>query len=389
MWGLTEKGFKRKRYDDVKESLQERARQLFGDDINLTVRSPLGVIIMLVAWLASFLWEDAEDVYHSAYIDSAEGVQLIGVGKNMGLRPFGALKAKGTIKVNGDPGKVIDAGFVIATKDGVFFQTTSQIILGSSGEGIGSIEAVEAGSKGNVPANTITEIINPVMGVSGVINQEETKDGRDVETGTEFRKRYKDSIGKNSSSTTDAIRAALLAMETVRAAIVEENDTMEYVGDRPPKSVECFVYGGSDEALAETIRKTKAGGIQAYGTTVVQLPDIAGNMHNIGFTRVADVFVYVRVSLQTNSEFPPDGRQMVRTSIIKYIGGEDVDGAEYTGLTIDDDVIFSKVGAAIHQVPGVTDYTLEISSDGTNYVQQNISIVRQVARTDFEKVIVT
>lgn len=45
--GLDEKGFRRKQYAEIEEDMFIRARNLFGEDINLSVRSPLGIFFAL------------------------------------------------------------------------------------------------------------------------------------------------------------------------------------------------------------------------------------------------------------------------------------------------------------------------------------------------------
>jgi uncharacterized phage protein gp47/JayE len=390
MWGLTPKGFKRKRYEDIWVDVQEQARQLFGDEFNLTERSPTGLFFRLVAWFLAVLWELAEKVYYSGFFSKGEGVQLDNLGNNMNIKRKGAQKAatkNKTFQITGDPGTPIAQGFLVATKDDVLFQTTEDVILGSDGIGLVDVVAVNPGAAGNVPANAITEIVKPIAGVSAVTNLQPTEGGRDKESDYEYKQRYEKSLAEGGAATPDSIQAALLSLPNVKAAIVEENDTMETIDGKPPKSVACFVYGGDDEEIAKVIFQKKSGGIQAYGSTLVTVVDKAGNPHLIGFTRVVEVTVYVRIDLTTNSKFPPDGRTKVRTEVIKYIGGTDEDGQTYAGMDIGSDVTIARVIAAAMLIPGIDDLSVELSTDGVNYVSQNIVIgPRQVAATDWQKI---
>ena len=69
-------GFKRKTYNDLQQEMDQRARELFGDDINTSERSPIGILIRLFAWFLGKSWELAEKVYNSGFVTKAEGVQL-------------------------------------------------------------------------------------------------------------------------------------------------------------------------------------------------------------------------------------------------------------------------------------------------------------------------
>jgi len=85
VYGLTKDGFKRKPYTVILEEKQERAKDLFGEDIDLSERSPLGLYIQTDAWEESILWEQMEHVYYAAFIDDAEGKQLDALVKFIGL----------------------------------------------------------------------------------------------------------------------------------------------------------------------------------------------------------------------------------------------------------------------------------------------------------------
>ena len=44
-WGVTERGFHRPTYVELLNAIEYKARELFGDRANLTVRSPLGLLV--------------------------------------------------------------------------------------------------------------------------------------------------------------------------------------------------------------------------------------------------------------------------------------------------------------------------------------------------------
>ena len=56
-WGLTDKGFYRPTYTVLLNALEYKARELYGDGINLTVRSPLGVLWTQPWGQAFIIWE--------------------------------------------------------------------------------------------------------------------------------------------------------------------------------------------------------------------------------------------------------------------------------------------------------------------------------------------
>lgn len=391
MFGLSDKGFKRKTYSDIILDLEIKAKELFGDNINLSERSPLGLFLKIIAWATSILWQLAEKIYYSAYVDDAEGVQLDKVARNIGVIRRDAKPSIGKILAIGDEGTIITPNnLIIGTKDNITFIPGETIVIGPSGEVEVSIIAEKLGSSGNVPANTITEIITPIVGLQSVNNPEPTKEGRNAETDNEFRERYYSSIARAGASTIDSITASLLDVEDVRTAMVIENTTNEVDSDgRPPKSIQCYVLGGTKKLVAEAIFSTKPAGMETFGDEVETVVDLSGISHTIKFSYANVKYVYLRIDLVRNSKYRPDGDQLIKSEIIKYIGGYDYDGQLYNGLNIRQDVIFTKLVTAISKVDGVEDFTLKIGLSNDNLQSSNIEIQPiEVAETSLDRIVI-
>ncbi len=392
MFGLSDKGFKRKTYTDIILDLETRAKELFGENINLTERSPLGLFLRIIAWATSILWQLAEKIYYSAYVDDAEGIQLDKVAKNIGRTRRGAKAAIGKVLVIGDEGTVISReNLTIGTKDNIRFIPSETIIIDSSGEIEVPIIAVEAGASGNVPANTITEIITPIAGLQSVTNPQPTKEGRNAEIDKEFRERYYISIARAGASTIDSITASLLDVEDVRTALVIENTTNEVDAEgRPPKSIQCYVLGGTKKQVAEAIFSTKPAGIETYGYEVETVTDLSGRVHYIRFGYAEVIPIFINISLIRNSKYRPDGDKLIKSEIIKYIGGYDYDGQLYNGLNIEQDVIFTRLVTAISKVDGVDDFTLTIGLSLDELQSSNIKIPPvKVAETSLDRIVIS
>ncbi len=389
---MMSKGFQKKSRAEILEDMKARTRNLFGQDVNLAINSPIGIFIELFSWPLSLLWFTLEKIYNAFYIDTSTGQDLDNLAKNIGIKRTLAARAIGEIEFSGDEGTIIPLGFLIETDSDPFiqFETTEEVAIDSSGTAIAGIVAVEAGSIGNVTANTITEIVNPISGLDSTSNLESVQGGRDRETDTELRRRYKSSVSKPGGSTVDSIRAALLDMDDVRSALVIENDTMTDVDNIPPKAVESVVLGGLDDKIAETIFDSKAGGIEAYGETIVQVTDNAGYDHNVGFTRATVVNIYISLTVETDpNKFPLDGEFQIKDKIIEYIGGFDNSEALRFGTDLNENVYYSKIIKAIHDVDGVVEIKdLQIGKNdwgGISGISSEIEIgTREVAETNLE-----
>lgn len=389
---LSALGFQKKTYDEHLADLEQLARQLFGDDANLSENGPLGKFIRLQAFARAEESELAEAIYLSASIDHAEGAPLDYVAKNFGLTRLPSLKARGTVNMTVTPGATIPAGTILATADGIEFVTLASVTDGDNNGLLDSaIEARLGGVSGNVPANTIKVVNTPTVGLQTVNNTTATIGGQDTETDKELRDRHA-TIGANSlSSTVNGIRTAILnEVPGASSAVVIENAEATTVDGRPPKSFEAIVYGGTAENVAKTILKAKPAGIQAFGTQNIQVADDSGTLQRIGFSFAQAVMVFVKADVTVDASFPVDGIDRVKQAVVEHIGGTDPKGVQHNGLNMGNSVINSQVAfAIIRNVPGVLDVAITFSTNGTTYTGGNFAITsKQVAQTDVAKVAV-
>ncbi|QXJ39598.1 Baseplate J-like protein [Parageobacillus caldoxylosilyticus] len=386
---LDKNGFKRKRYSDLIDDMTLKAKELFGEDINVSEKSFLGILIRLFAWFLAIIWEVAEKVYNSRYMHKAEGIQLDRKAWQFGITRLQEQHAQGTIEIRGTPGFVVEEGTLFETENGILFELAGSVTLDENGVGTGTVVCTEVGSQGNVAANTITIVSNPNENIISVTNPEPVTGGRERETDAEFVERYQQTLAGLGSTTVDSIRGELLKINGVRAAVVIENDesTPDEAG-RPPHSLSTYVLGGDPQEIAQAIFKKKAGGIKTHGTEQVEVLDMAGNPHTIRFSWVTEVPIAIQATIHKNDSFPADGVQQIKTQFIKYIGGEDADGTFYTGLNAGETVVVFKLLKQLDEIEGIDDVELLVGIKGQPLGTENIPIdvtqVAQISHTDIE-----
>lgn len=390
-WGLTENGFLRPSYNDLLDAFEVKAKELFGSTVNLTARSPLGIFLRIFAWFASLVWQLAEDIYNSGFIDTAAGISLARLGVFIGIRKLAAQKATGTVTITGDPGAPVYAGLLLQAHNNQRFVTMEDAVIAADGTVNVLIQAYDAGKNGNVEAGTIDSVVTPLSVITSVTNTTATSGGRDRETDQEFRERYAKSVDKPGGSNTDSIRAALLEVDGVAAAVVFENekDEEDELG-LPPHSVEAVVYGGFDASIAAVVHRHKAAGIQTFGTSNAQVADASGTARTIYFSRPTTKNIYVKIdNLVTGDDFPEDGENQITQAVINFIGS-DTSGIISNGLSIGVNVYYNQLLGEILKVPGVVDFILGVGTDGIDYAAANIIIgVREKAVTSAAKVVIS
>lgn len=385
-WGLTDAGFRRPTYAELLDAVEYKARELFGQGANMTVRSPLGIFLRIYAWMLNLLFSTLEDVYNSRFIDTAVGSSLYNLGRAIGLRLLGAQKAMGYLTFTGDTGVTVPEGYLAETVSGMQYITLQAGVI-TEGSVTLPASAVVPGPDGNTAENTVQIITNPQSGIMAVSNAGPFEGGRNTETDAEFRERYYLSVDFAGGVNMDAIVAEIYeSVEAVVAVTGEENDT-DVTNDSglPPHSIEIIAYGGLDEEVAAAIYRRKAAGIQAWGNTTVPVVSAAGTIHNISFSRPSPVAVWVKVyNLVTDRTFPLDGMEQIKQSIVSFIGAN-----TRGGLNIGQAVICISLPTEVFKVQGVVDFDLQISADGVEYGWDNIVVnAREKAVTDESKVTV-
>jgi len=365
-YGITSDGFNRKPREQIVDDMISKAENLFGSSLNKTDKNPLIKFIKILSYPLSVVWFALEAVYNSAYVDTAEGQSLDYVAKYIGIERQSATKAVGQATFSGDDGTTVPEGYEIETggDEPIQFETTESGDISSGGVTLNT-QALEAGEEGNVAAETITEIVNPISGINDVINSNTTSGGSDRETDFEFRQRYKNSVAKGGKATIDSIISELLSVDNVEAVKLRVNFTNSEDSDGlPPKSIQGIVYKGVDQDIGQALLDSVGGGIETYGGTSVTVEAKNGTQYTINFTRPSEITIYVDVTVTKADEYPSDGDSQVEEAILDYINN----------LSISDNVIYTKIIEVVHSITGVEDVDVTIGTSDDPSGTSNISI---------------
>jgi uncharacterized phage protein gp47/JayE len=108
-YGITESGFVAKRLADIKSEIETSLRSLLGAGINLDPESTLGQLVGIFAVSLAEAWELGEDIYNSAYPDTAEGVPLDNAASITNTLRLGATKSSVEVRITGTATTAIPA----------------------------------------------------------------------------------------------------------------------------------------------------------------------------------------------------------------------------------------------------------------------------------------
>ncbi len=382
-YGINQFGFKRKPLDIIQKDIEQKARQLFGEDADLSVYSPIGLFSKMLSWKSNILWQELEKTYYGCWLDTAEGVNLDRIVAWGGLARKKAQKSVIQDQVfYGEQGTYIPMGIIVETPGGIQFTTISFGTIDSSGEVELQCEAVKTGSQGAVPENSVTVITDSIPGLESTTNKSGSIGAREEETDAELRSRYKVEGIEGAGSSIDAVRVAILAVNGVLDALVYEN--IEILPDsegRPPKSIECVVLGGNEREIAEAIFETKSAGIETYGKDESIPISFQSQTYQINFSRLTSRYIHVAITIYANTSWDNEKNIAdIQTNTIKYIGGidtrtvnEEEVTTNYYGIQPGGDIYAWRIAAANKDISGIEDISIEIGFKHEIHGYQKIS----------------
>lgn len=387
-FGLTTDGFKIKRLEDILAEIQQRFKDEFGDNIDLSDASPEGQIIAIFAERESLVWELAQDVYNSQYPITSEGNQLDNVVSLTGTVRRGPQFSRVDSGVaRGTNGTVIPAGTIISVvgnSTARFITQENAIIDIVDGETFKSanIELL-AETAGPVLANagTLTEIETPVGGMDSFTNELDADIGSETETDAELKARRDQELQIAGAATIEAILSELNARELVEAVIVFQNNTSIVDSDgRPPHSLDIVVLGDDEDDLAEAIFLVVGGGIETIGDITKAVIDSQGFSQTVRFSRPSEVGIWLEADITKGALYPVDGDDQVEQAFLDF----------GSTLTVGQDIIVfgsNSLICAINDIPGILDIDIRIGKVNPPTTNDNVVIEpREIAKFDSSRI---
>lgn len=376
---LTEKGFKRPTYDELLQRQIERARSLWGEDIDTSEQSVLGKYIRLDVYDLAECYELLEDIYYARFPETARGQSLDRLCTFAGTVRNPATAAKLKVKFSGKAGAVVPMAFLVSG-GGYTFHVDNDYTVESGGTCDAYINCTVLGTEGNLSAGTELSIVNPSPDLDSVEFVGIENYGKERESDLSLRIRFNESVAGSGSATVDAIRGAISRVALVNGVSIVENDTEETLDGRPPHSFECYILApaSQDQLIAEAIFSKKPVGIKSIGNVEVQVYDKGKNSHTVRFSRTKQKNIYLKLRVSANQFFETNGEEQIKDSLMEHINN----------LANGESVYLSSLYGYIHAVHGVVDVqSLTISDDGITYKADNILIGDyEIARTSEEKV---
>lgn len=362
---LNEFGFTRRTYNDLVESMENKTKELFGENARTTSNSVLGVLIRVFAWPLSLMYELLERVYLSSFINSSTGVSLDRLASNYSITRGPASAALVTLEFTGQADYVIEEGVQFATDNMIIFEMIDVVAIDQYGQGSGQAVSVDYSDRANVAAGTITVALEPVEELYSVSNPSAASGGSKAEDDKSLRDRIKASNTSNPGPPVNGIISAVLSVPGVRMARLVENNKMEVDEyGNPPKTIHIFSMGGDRQLIGQAIFDSIASGIQTTGNESVIVSDIGGFLHTVYFDYATPVRIYAKIVLTINDSFVQESVDEIKKLVENYVNTLEMGGV----------VRYSYFYPQIYSVGGVSVATVEIGRERLDLQASDITL---------------
>lgn len=349
-FGVTPAGFVRKTLEDILSEIESDERVKIDAGLDVQPETPIGQLNGIFAAKLAEVWEQMEAINANQYPDSASDFGLVGVASLTGTFPAAATKGTVVLKLTLGAAVTVPAGSVAAVFGDPTNRWVTTVAVTSVLAGVFTV-AAEAELAGNISAAaaTITLIVTPVAGWTLVTNDADAIEGTEIDTDAQLRIRREQELSLAGSTTINAIRADLLQVEDVTSVTVFHNPTdFTDANGLPPHTVEALVLGGTNQAVADALFDTVAGGIDTFGGFEVTVIATQGTSHLLRFSRPTAIDILVEIDLDISTDYPATGDAAVADAIKLYVDG----------LPVGNDVFLSQInGPAIGAAEGIIDVT--------------------------------
>ena len=288
----------------------------------------------------------------------AEGHMLDYHGENRGLARKEAAKARGEVTFTGTAGHVVPVGTILTTSgededdETVMFITLEEAKLNDDGIAVVAVEAVDAGSSGNVAAGRINRLDMSDSEVLSIANHSATTDGTDIEDDDSYRERlieYDKTQGESFvGSYADYKRWALSVSGVGGASVLQATDDTGLV--------RIIITDMDGNPATDELCQDVYNYIMSPDNPSERLAPI---------NAIVSVSSSIAMKVTISATIETDGVRTIESIKDDFLNKL----KEYYPVAIEElEIKYSKIGALLIEIDGVSDYSNLLVNDGTKNI---------------------
>lgn len=355
-----ETGFSADSTSAIRQSIVDDWTAVFDDEnatLNTSSESPAGQIIDSLAVLVTGKDSEFLNLANQFNPLTASGIFQDALGAIYFLTRKVATSTVVSCTCTGLQGTTIPVGSIIQTTDGVKLASVGAATIGANGTAEVEFAAQEAGAI-DIGAGTCTKIITVIAGWDTVDNAAAGVVGSLIENRADFEQRRYNSVAANAHGSAAALQGAVYQVENVLDCLVLENKTDSTVTKQGVSlishSVAVCVYGGENNAIAETMYNKLDAGCGVNGNTDISYTSPDGVVNPYKIVRPTPTPVYISVTINRTTQTPATVTADIKNAIITDANGNDENSGN-TRCGMGQTIYASRFTVAIVKTAGVND----------------------------------
>jgi uncharacterized phage protein gp47/JayE len=252
---------------------------------DVTVGSVVRTLLETVGFELALTYQQLEQVYKSAFVDTAEGASLDRVVALAGITRFPGGFPVARLRFSRRPGTsgsvTIPAGTPVTDQEGNRYLTTLAVTMAPGESTREVLAAGETAATPEVAENTLQFLELVIAGISDVTNPEPSRKLAAPENDSDLRQRARGALRGAMRGTVDAIRFGLIALDGVNDVTVTEDP------DDPGTIGVSVAFSDDSEEVKERVRQrldelrpagivVRLGGVKKVTATVAIDLTLAG-----------------------------------------------------------------------------------------------------------------
>ena len=323
----------------TRTDVENEFKQIFGQDFIVDPETPQGQWIDAETTSRQSVARNNAAVSNQINPNLAGGPFLDAIwaltfgGRNIGRR------STVSTTVAGVSGTIIPVGSrARTTTGGDEFRAVNAITIPAGGSVVGAFESVEIGAI-EAGVNTLTVIVDPVLGWETVTNAAAAALGQSVQSDQQGRLERNNELALVGRSVPAAVISNVSAVTGVRSLAFLENITGSATTiqgiNLVANSIWVAVHGGADADIAMALLISKTAGAAWNGSQSVAVTEpSSGQSYTVLFDRADTVNILVRITIN-RLDTVENPVSTIREIITAYANGEQ---AGETGFVIGQDV---------------------------------------------------
>lgn len=408
-YGLTSAGFKLKRLRQILDELQEKMSTVTDPDtgetleVNFNEDDPFIQFLNICCDELSAIWELMNAAYNQFDPMKATGAMLSSLVQLNGIRRKQGTPSSVSVTFAGNSGVYIPEGTAVTDEqETIIWKTTAEATIPASGQILILCHSAENGAFA-IPTGTIEKLVNPIEGVTSVINTVASIAGQPNESDIALRRRREKSTETPSQGLAESIYGSIASLEGVLYCKVFTNRTNEIDSNGIPKksvAIVIQVENKTDEDLKKAIANNiflRSGmgeefynledqvGLPSYVSQEVDYIDSFMQITKIRFIYPQEIPIYIQVHVDDleGSNLPDNYVEQIKNNILVFakqgIQGlgvelESTNIFDNYGFPPSEDIIVSRLYTPINAVKGCKVNSLKIGLSASGVSTNDITI---------------